>query len=289
MNASTLGMLGSVIMPAHDEAAVIGRTLHCLLDGLDRSRVRVVVACNGCTDGTADIVRALGLGVEVLELDQPGKAAAIAAAESLGIPLPRLYVDADVGLTGASATDLLQALADGAPAARPPVHLDVQGASASVRRFVRCRDALSAAADELWGAGVYGLSAAVRARFDRFPKVIADDLFAARIVRSGEVRVVDCTPVRVHVPRTTGALVATLARVHRGNAELARLRPDLAPRSTRSTLRRLGAHAAHPTNWPDVATFTALTLAGRLLARRHRRWERDDTTRAPVAVIGAHG
>jgi glycosyltransferase involved in cell wall biosynthesis len=288
-STTTAPALGSVVVPAHDEAAVIGHTLRCLTDGLDLARTRVVVACNGCTDDTVDVVRALGLGVEVLDLATAGKAAAIAAAESLGLPLPRLYVDADVGLTGSAATSLLEALSTGAVAGRPRVELDVVGATWPVRHYARCRQALMEGQHELWGAGAYGLSATARQRFASFPEVIADDLFAARIVRPDEVRVLDVAPVRVRLPRTTGALVTTLARVHRGNAELSRLHPGLAPRSTRSTLRRLASLSTTPANWLDVATFAALTAGGRVLARRTSpRWERDETTRAPAVGSGVH-
>ncbi len=277
--------LGAVIVPAHDEAAVIGQTLRSLVDGLDLDRVRVVVACNGCSDGTAEVVRSLALDIEVLELETPGKAAAIAAAEALDLPLPRLYVDADVHLAGSAATGLLAALTTGAVAARPPVHLDTTGASRAVQRYARCREALMSDPPELWGAGVYGLSAAARQRFGRFPTVIADDLFAARVVRPDEVRVPDVAAVQVRLPRTARALVATLARAHRGNAQLAALHPGLAPRTTTTTIRRLVRHAVAPTSWPDIATFVVLTVTARTLAHRSgRRWERDVTTRiAPTA------
>lgn len=280
-----LPQLGAVIVPAHDEAAVIGQTLRRLVDGLDLDRVRLVVACNGCSDGTAEVVRSLALDIEVLELEAPGKAAAIAAAEALDLPLPRLYVDADVHLAGSAATGLLEALTTGAVAARPPVHFDTAGASGVVRRYARCREALVSDPPELWGAGVYGLSAAARQRFGHFPTVIADDLFAARVVRPDEVRVPDVAAVQVRLPRSTRALVSTLARAHRGNAQLAALHPGLAPRTTTSTIRRLARHAVAPANWPDIATFVLLTVTARTLAhRRGRRWERDMTTRiAPAA------
>ena len=278
--ATPARVCGAVIVPAHDEAAVIEHTLSTLVDGLDLDRVRVVVACNGCTDATAEIVRSLALDIEVLELDEPGKAAAIAAAEALGLPLPRLYVDADVVLTGSAATALLDALATGAVAARPPIRLDTAGASRTVQRYARCREALERSRSELWGAGVYGLSAVARRRFASFPTVIADDLFAARVVGPDEVHVPDVAAVLVRLPRTTRSLVATLARVHRGNAQLAELHPGLAPRTTGATLRRLARLAASPAAWPDISTFALVTVAGRLMAGgAGQRWERDHTTR----------
>ena len=48
-------LAASIVIPAHDEEAVIGRLLDSLAGGLDGARLDVVVACNGCTDRTAEI------------------------------------------------------------------------------------------------------------------------------------------------------------------------------------------------------------------------------------------
>ena len=56
----------SVVIPAHDEEAVVGRCLAALLDGARPGELDVVVVCNGCTDATADIARGFGRGVRVV-------------------------------------------------------------------------------------------------------------------------------------------------------------------------------------------------------------------------------
>jgi cellulose synthase/poly-beta-1,6-N-acetylglucosamine synthase-like glycosyltransferase len=70
----------SVIVAAHDEEGVIGRRVENLL-ALDypEERVRVVVASDGSTDRTNEIVRALAAGsdrVQLLECERAGKATA---------------------------------------------------------------------------------------------------------------------------------------------------------------------------------------------------------------------
>ncbi len=60
--------LGSVVIPAHDEAAVIGRCLDALFTGFEPGELDVVVVCNGCTDDTASAARASGHPVRVVEL-----------------------------------------------------------------------------------------------------------------------------------------------------------------------------------------------------------------------------
>ena len=90
--------LGSAVIPAHNEAAVILRCLDTLLAGFRPGELDVVVTCNGCTDGTADVVRSSGHQVRVLEIDAASKPAALRAAEEVVTAFPRLYLDADVVL-----------------------------------------------------------------------------------------------------------------------------------------------------------------------------------------------
>ena len=71
-----------VLVPAHDEAGVIGRCL-ASLDALDwpRDRFRVVVVADNCGDETAAVARAAGATVLArLEPDVRGKGHALAFA-----------------------------------------------------------------------------------------------------------------------------------------------------------------------------------------------------------------
>lgn len=273
--------IGSVVIPAWNEAAVIGRTLATLQAGLPDWAVHVVVACNGCTDETAEIARRAEGWVTVLDLPPVGKAGAIRAAEAETSVLPRLYLDADVELPGASALAVLDALAEGAVGARPPATYDLAGSSWPVRAYHAERAAQPAFGTELSGAGVYGLSATARGRFGEFPDVVADDLFAARIVDASETAIVDCAPVVVRMPRDVRSLLDTLVRVQRGNRQLERAMPDLVRPTATRTVRNLARRALDPRRWPSVLVFAVLTVAARWRARRASgTWERDDSARA---------
>ena len=57
----------SVIIPAHNEAALLGDTLNHLLKDTAPGTLEIVVACNGCTDNTAKIARAFEPSVRVVE------------------------------------------------------------------------------------------------------------------------------------------------------------------------------------------------------------------------------
>lgn len=297
-SAAPARVTGSVVVPAHDEAAVIGRTLATLAPWARASGVDVVVVCNGCTDGTADVARRFP-GVRVLELPEGSKPRALDAGDRAARAFPRVYLDADVTASPAAVAATLRALAEGPwLAARPPAAVDVAGASAPVRAFHRARARLAAPREALWGAGVYGLSAAGHARLGRFPDLVADDLWVDALFASVEKRVVDAPPVRVVAPRTARSLVRVLARTARGTAEVRALtaaraaaRSDAAPgtappgtappavpgpvRTAAALLRTVrGARSAL-----DAAVYAALVTGGRVRARRGSVWERDESSR----------
>lgn len=284
VSSSERDAIGAVIVPAWNEALTIRRNLACLLHGLDE-RVLVIVACNGCTDDTEDVVRSFQNGVEILSLPAAGKARAIRAAEDIA-PMPRVYLDADAELSGATANVLLAALRDGAVAARPPVRFDVGHSDLLVRSYYRTKTRLPSVASDLCGAGVYSLGTVGRDRFGSFPEVTADDLFVARIVAPHELVVVDADPVVVRVPRTTRALVRTLARVQRGNHELQHSHPTVTASTTSRTIGELVVLMRRPRRWPDVVVYTLVTIAARVRARvSTSRWERDESGRGREGVL----
>jgi glycosyltransferase involved in cell wall biosynthesis len=284
--------LASVVIPAHDEAGVIIRCLDALFTGVAAGELDVVVACNGCRDETAELARTSGHPVRVLELDVASKAAALRAGDEAATTFPRLYLDADVTLDGASARIVAQRLRDGAVAARPPLLYDSSRSSAPVRSYYRARSRIPAVLRSLWGAGVYGLSAEGRGRFDAFPDVGADDLWLDRQFGREEIEIVDCAPVVVTVPRRSRDLARILRRTYKGKAETRPEfgRDDRARETTASTLQDLRDLAATgPRAACDAATYAAFASGTRLeLAVRTvlgapvlaGGWERDDSSRA---------
>lgn len=285
MSVAANGCLGSVIIPAHNEAAVIGRCLEALFDGIEAPELDVIVVCNGCSDDTAGQVRAGGHHVRVLELPEGSKPAALRAGDAAAAHFPRLYLDADVVLPGPVARLLLQRLGEGAVAARPPIRYETDRASRLVRRYYRARTRIPAVLGSLWGAGVYGLSEAGRRRFDVFPDLVGDDLWVDRHFDRSEVDVLDCAPVLVAVPRRPRDLVAVLCRTYRGKCE-PQPSTDVGERRTlNATLRDLlellfrGPGAA-----VDATIYGAFAVAGRLALvmtpSGGLRWERDESSRA---------
>jgi glycosyltransferase involved in cell wall biosynthesis len=276
--------VGSVVIPAHDEANVIGRGLDRLFGTLG-SAVEVVVVCNGCSDDTAGVVRESGHPLTVVELDEASKARALRAADEAATALPRVYLDADVLVSGRAIEALLRHLGQpGALAARPPVVFDTSTSSWIVRRFYRARSEIPSVMGSLWGAGMYALSAEGRGRFDGFPLVVADDLFVDRLFRTDEIEVVETDPVVVVAPATTAGLLASFRRTFRGNRALRGVAPAGGRPGTRATVRDVLRLARRgPAELVDASVYAAVVVAARALAWRYPassgRWERDGTRR----------
>ncbi|MHA6967359.1 WecB/TagA/CpsF family glycosyltransferase [Glutamicibacter bergerei] len=273
---------GTVIIPAHNEAAVIAKTLEPLQPLAEQGLIQVIVSCNGCTDDTAQIARRFS-GVQVIEISTPSKVAALNAAEDIAKGHPRLYLDADIIITASALRMVFEHLSEpGVLSARPAFTYDTAGASGIVRAFYRARRRLPGTNDALWGAGAYGLSRTGRARFTQFPAVVADDLFIDQQFGAQEKTVLPTIPVQVKTPRTVGSLLAILRRNYRGQQEL--LRQDQAASTTRSTLRQLARSISGP-----VSAWDALVYAGMVTVARGSKkpaatgagviWERDDSSR----------
>lgn len=274
----------SIVIPAHNESAVIGRLLEALCSSSGLRDVEIVVACNGCTDETLAVAErfATKRPIIVLDLPQPSKQAALNAADCVATAFPRIYLDADSRVAAASLEAVVAALDRGVLAARPPLVYDLEGCSRAVRGFYRARSRTPRLMSALWGAGCYAVSEAGRGRWSEFPLEAADDLYVSNLFRPSEVAVVDAEPVVVAAPRTWGALVRTLHRVYglSGGDESVEASAALAWGSTRQTLRDLlRNNSSRPAHLLDAGLYVATALAGRLPARGTTRWQRDQTNR----------
>lgn len=282
--------LASVIIPAHDEAAVIGRCLTTLLADAGPGEFEVVVTCNGCEDATAEVARATAPQALVVELAQADKTAALQAGDDVATVFPRFYLDADIELDTASARLLAAALlpGKGSPAASPRMVVRLAERSWPIRAFYRTWSSLPWSHDAHLGDGCYGLSAAGRARFDRWPTLVADDLFANRLFTTAERRLVPEATFVVHPPRTVRSLTNVRTRVHAGNLQYAsavNAGDPLGAPPDRARLARYARLLRSPLRWPELAVYLGVTATAKARARwRHsvagsHPWSRDDTAR----------
>jgi len=264
----------SVIIPAHDEAAVIARTLEPLAAGAAAGRLDVIVSCNGCSDDTARIARGFA-GVRVVETDAASKSAALNAADELARHWPRIYLDADITISPEAIADVAATLEAGALAARPASIVDDADSDPWVRAYYRARSRMPSMSAAMWGAGVYALSEKGHERLGVFPSATADDLVVDRLFAPSEKAVVQTTPVIVRAPRSRGDLESILRRAQRGPAELG---VDTGRSSGRELLRTVGGAPS----LRDALVYAAFAVRARSRGRSAAGaggWERDDSSR----------
>ena len=263
----------SIIIPAHNEAAVIDRTLAQLDPLVAAGTAEVIVVANGCSDDTAERARRHA-GVQVLELAEGSKAAALNAGNAQASRWPRLYLDADIEAPPQALAQAVRALAgDGVHAARPAFRWNLDGAGPVVRAYYRARGRMPSMSAALWGAGVFGLSEAGHRILGEFPRLLGDDLLVERTFPPGRKYVASGPAVVVRMPLTVHDLVGVLARSRRGGAEQAM-------DTGRSSLRELLNTITDLQGALDAICFVGFALAARRRARRATRsWDRDRSTR----------
>lgn len=284
--------MASVVIPAHDEAALIDRTLASLRQDPAWDELEVVVVCNGCADDTA--ARARVHDVRVVETAVASKSAALDLGDAVASAFPRIYLDADAVVSPGGLSALVAALASsGARVGGLAVRIDARGAGRLARWYHEAWSACPHFTDRHVGAGLYALSAEGRGRFDRFPPdAVPDDLFVLRLF-APEERVVADGWFAPAVPRTAADLVRVRRRHLRARWALATAvaageLPAAEP--TEAGRRWIASLLRDPRRWPAVATFVTITGWAQLTARRLDRraasveWERDRSSHdAPIA------
>ena len=277
----------SVVIAAHNEATVIGRCLDRLLADAAPGEFDVTVAANGCTDETVQV--AAGRGVRVLDLPEPGKSGALNAGDAVAIGFPRVYLDADIMLSTAGLRTLAAAAGGDHPAATARRELDLTGRPLLVRAYFSVHRHLPALRTALFGRGVVVLSEAGRARFDRFPDMVADDLFLDSLFTVEEKCQVESVESVVATPRRTRDLIRRLIRVRAGNTAMraaaarGEITADVRPSRRSSWLKDVVLR--RPWLAPAAVCYVGITVYAATQARRRpdAGWGRDDSTRQEEA------
>lgn len=259
----------SVVIPAHDEAAVIQATLEALLASAGTGEFEVVVVCNGCTDDTAGRAARVP-GVRVVQIGTASKVAALAHGDEIATVFPRVYLDADVELTTAGLRALVQALeVPSARAAGLRGKVRTGGSTRAVRWYVDFRRRLPVFHQGIIGAGVYALDEHGRARFEAWPDVLGDDQYVFRLFGPQERVLVDGHHTVVHAPPDLRTLVRRQLRVRRGNRQLTAGGPQLAsmsaPRAGIGVAVR--SVASSPRAWAGLVVWVAVHILVRVLER----------------------
>jgi hypothetical protein len=273
----------SIVIPAHNEANVIGRLLAALLREAEPGEFDVVVVANGCTDGTVEAARSYD--VRVLTTPVPSKREALRLGDGAARGYPRLYVDADIELGTADARALAAVLdAPGGPlAAAPERALALADRPWPVRAYYAVWTRLPHVRTGLFGRGVIAVSGAGNERIRALPPVMADDLAASLAFAPGERMIVPSARVVIQTPRTLSDLMRRRVRAMTSVSEL----EATATAGERTGLRDLvNIVAKEPRLAPAAIVFALIAVLARRRAARAVRagdfttWLRDDSSRA---------
>lgn len=275
-------LCATVLVPAHDEAAVIARTLAALNPAVQAGQLQVVVIANACTDATAVVAQMACPQAVVLETPVPGKTPALNLGLAHAAPgLPVICMDADLAVSSEMLLALVAGLSTGAMVAIGRMQVDAKQASPLVRAYQRAWATNPYFAKGKFG-GLFALSAQAVARVFPLPKITGDDEYIRRSFAADEVAFVPSCIFTAQSPRNLRALMATRRRALRGARQVAALglaNPD------RGSARAMWAVALpSPRRMADLAVFSAVMLATRIgLALEGKanapRWERDVTSR----------
>ena len=275
----------SVVVPAHNESAVIERCLTALIASEDNFEICVV--SNGSNDDTVSLARTILADrphSTVVEIEAASKIAALREGDRRCISYPRIYLDADVTVdsdTVRSMASMLGAL-DGPAVGAPRIDVDFSRSSAIVRGYHRVWLRMPYVADGVIGSGFYAVNEAGGARVGEFPDVLNDDEYVRSVFAPNERHIGDGQFVSI-APSTVTSMVKRRARWDVGNRQLATVVDGAGSSSTAGSLRDVAR--AQGISVFDIASYVGITVAGKLLARYRNlrgtasQWSTDTTSR----------
>ena len=275
----------SVVIPAYNEAAVIGRCIERLFEQQELDELEIVVVPNGCHDDTAEIARGFGDRVTVIELEKGSKIDALNAGDQACTVFPRVYLDADIELSVDCLARCHDALKGECMAVSPTPHFVTKDSGFLIQSFYKAWMRTPYHSDgHMLGTGFYAMSKEGRDRFEWFPPIIADDGYAHQLFTRDERRTLtDCT-FNVFAPKTIKGLIAIKTRSRLGSLELTAKGyvPREEQREGTTPGSMLGSLVCHPIS---SAIYITLKMVTRIRANRQfkqRRfdvWERDESAR----------
>lgn len=212
--------MASIIVPAHNEAAVIRRCLDSLITqkGVDR----LIVACNGCSDNTVDIVAQYYPQVTCLNIKKPSKTNALNEAEKYISTYPIFYLDADTVLQAGAIDKIVQKLQENPQLqlVAPSPNIDTSKSSWLVKQYYKIWLKLPYIKAGVIATCSFIVTEQGRKRFDHFPDIINDDRFIHCQFKESEISNISDTEIYIQAPRTLYSLIKIKSRARLGNMQL---------------------------------------------------------------------
>ncbi|MBE1282089.1 MAG: glycosyltransferase [Rhodobacteraceae bacterium] len=178
----------SVLIPAHDEARYIDACLAAVLASEElptKTTCEVLVLANGCHDDTAARARQWqqtaserGWTLQVVEIQQGGKLNALNVGDGIAKGDLCAYLDADVVLNPEVLSATCTALATTSPRYAGGTPQVTPAQSAVTRAYARLWQQLPFVTATVPGFGFFAMNRAGRRRWQDWPDIISDDMFA---------------------------------------------------------------------------------------------------------------
>ena len=290
--SDTSSRLITVVVPARNEVGLLPSCLSGILAQDFSGLLHVIVVANGCDDGTAQISRswqcdfeAAGHRLEVVQIREASKPAALNAADALAAPSIRIYLDADVELSRNAISEVAKLLSPGTGVHLAAPRLIVApGRSWVTRCYGEVWTHLPYIRQAMVGYGFYAVSHDGRSRWREFPDIASDDKFVRLHFAATERSVASKAFFQIRVPEGIAELVAVRGRWCRGNHQLRRMFPSLARNDQGRHQRLLTSMVRSPTLWWRTPVFGLVYALAELRAFWTRRvglqrWERAESAR----------
>lgn len=275
-----MSVVVSIIIPANNEARYLGQCLATLLDSdpVPGHTMELIVVANGCTDDTAKVARRYempsrerGWTLKVLELREGSKIKALNAGDVAAIGRFRLYLDADVRVSRPLLAQIVTALSTDMPRYATGTPVISRPESRLTRAYARFWQNVPFNQSSAPGFGIYAVNATGRARWAKFPNVIADDTFV-RLQFSPDER----EQVAAHYtwPMVEGMmrLVRVRRRQDTGTAEIAARYPELLENEGKGRPDIFALAKADPTGFAVYGLVALMVRLGKPFAAKN--WSR---------------
>ncbi|WP_137702268.1 glycosyltransferase family A protein [Marimonas lutisalis] len=271
----------SIIIPASNEAALIGRCLKAILASDPKPGagsgsiplpmpVEVIVVANGCSDDTAGMARgyargfaAMGWDFKVLELAKGSKPAALNEGDRNAKFRSRAYLDADVVVSKPLLDQVGRALRINRPAYVSGRVNIAPPRSAISKLYAQTYARVPFMTQGVPGCGFFAVNGEGRRRWKQFPNIISDDTFV-RLLFSPKERVAVAATYDWPLVEGWANLVKVRARQDAGVREVLGTYPQLARNDDKPALGILGKLLLFLRNPPSFAVYAGVALATKL-------------------------
>jgi glycosyltransferase involved in cell wall biosynthesis len=246
----------------------------------------ILVCINGCTDRTEQIAATFER-VRVLKVPVASKPAALNAGDRAASGQVKVFLDADVVVSGRDVLKVVERLQRGPElVAAPRVVVDASASSWPVKAYYAVWVRTPYVTDGMVGSGFYALSEKGRSRFAEFPDIVGDDTYIRILFAPPERAGLTDARFTVFPPKTLRALIDIETRRKAGYDDICALLSASERPRNKSQGFALGKMVLNPLAWPSLLVYAYVKVASRVRyqmrkrAGTHKRWIRDETSRA---------